>query len=140
MLRTGIFLTRYIELNKMREFVQQAALDAGLDENDSYEVQLAVDEACTNIIEHACGGECDEQIEITCTQNKDQFVIVIHDHGEPFDPTSAPIPDLSSGVYDRPIGGLGIFLMRKLMDEVHFESQGERGNFLTLIKNPKKVK
>jgi serine/threonine-protein kinase RsbW len=124
----------------MREFVRQAAEDADMGDGDIYAVQLAVDEACSNIIEHACHGRCDEQIEITCTTSGDHLTIMIRDHGEPFDPTSAPDPDLDAGIKNRPVGGLGIFLMRQLTDEIHYEQMGESGNILTLVKYRKRKK
>jgi serine/threonine-protein kinase RsbW len=138
MMRTAIFLSKYEALDAMREFVCQAAEDAGMDESDSYKVQLAVDEACSNIIEHACDGLCETQIEITCTDADENLTIMIRDHGEPFDPTSVPEPDLDANIEDRPIGGLGIFLMRKLMDDIHYEQLGEAGNVLTLVKYRKR--
>jgi serine/threonine-protein kinase RsbW len=134
MMRTALFRTKYEALDDMREFVRQAAEDAGMDDGDIYAVQLAVDEACSNIIEHACHGRCDEQIEITCTTSGDRLTIMIRDHGEPFDPASAPAPDLDADLENRPVGGLGIFLMRQLMDEIRYERLGESGNVLTLVK------
>jgi serine/threonine-protein kinase RsbW len=138
MMRTAIFPSKYEALDDMREFVCQAAEDAGMDDSDSYKIQLAVDEACSNIIEHGCDGMCEEQIEITCTDAEDRLIIMVRDHGEPFDPTSAPAPDLTADIEDRPIGGLGIFLMRRLMDEIRYEPLGEAGNVLTLVKHRKR--
>lgn len=140
MMRTAIFLTKYAALAEMREFVRQAAEDMGMSEGEAYAVQLAVDEACTNIIEHACGGECEEQIEITCTDADDRLTILIRDHGKPFDPAAVPAPDLEANLDERPVGGLGMFLMRRLMDEVRYERLGESGNLLTLIKHRKSAK
>lgn len=133
-MRTAIFLAKYESLDAMREFVCQAAEDAHMSESDSYKVQLAVDEACSNIIEHACDGENEEDIEITCVELDDQMKIMIRDHGEPFDPDTVPVPDLDADLEDRPIGGLGIFLMKRLMDEIRYEVLGEAGNVLTLVK------
>jgi serine/threonine-protein kinase RsbW len=134
-MRTAIFPTKYESLDAMREFVCQAAEDASMNESDSYKVQLAVDEACSNIIEHACEGECGEEIEITCTASDDQLTVMIRDHGEPFDPDNVPMPDLDADLEDRPVGGLGIFLMKRLMDEIRYEVLGGAGNVLTLVKN-----
>ena len=138
MMRTAIFPSKFEALDPMREFVCQAAEDAGMDEGESYKIQLAMDEACSNIIEH--GGEevGEEQLEITCTDADDRLMIMIRDHGEPFDPTSAPAPDLVADIKHRKIGGLGIFLMRRLMDEIRYEQLGEAGNVLTLIKYRKR--
>jgi serine/threonine-protein kinase RsbW len=133
-MRTAIFPTKYEALDAMRQFVCQAADDVGMNESDSYKVQLAVDEACSNIIEHACGGECGDEIEITCSAASDRLTIMIRDHGEPFDPDSAPAPDLEADLENRPIGGLGIYLMKRLMDDVRYEVLGGAGNVLTLVK------
>ncbi len=133
-MRTTIFPAKYESLDAMREFVCQAAEDARMSDSDSYKVQLAVDEACSNVIEHACEGECGEEIEITCTAAEDRLTVMIRDHGEPFDPESAPAPDLDADLEDRPVGGLGVFLMKRLMDEIRYEVLGEAGNVLTLVK------
>jgi anti-sigma regulatory factor (Ser/Thr protein kinase) len=133
-MRTAIFPAKYEALDAMREFVCQAAEDAGMNASDSYKVQLAVDEACSNIIEHACDGECGEDIEITSTALDDRLTVMIRDHGEPFDPDTVPMPDLDADLKDRPIGGLGIFLMKRLMDEIRYEILGGAGNVLTLVK------
>jgi anti-sigma regulatory factor (Ser/Thr protein kinase) len=63
----------------------------------------------------------------------DVITIVMIDHGESFDPSTVPLPDLKADLSERKIGGLGIFLMRKLMDEVHYEVQ-KNGNVLTMTK------
>lgn len=140
MMRTAIFPTKYETLDAMRVFVRQAAEDAGMEDGDSYKVQLAVDEACTNIIEHGCKGACDEEIEITCTTSEDALMIMIRDHGQPFDPTCVPDPDVHTDLRSRQVGGLGIYLMRQMMDEVRYETLGESGNVLTLVKHRKTEK
>jgi len=133
-MRTAIFPAKYESLDAMREFVCQAAQDSYMNDSDSYKVQLAVDEACSNIVEHACEGECGEEIEITCIDAEDRLTVMIRDHGQPFDPDSAPVPDLDADLEDRPIGGLGVFLIKRLMDEIRYEVLGEAGNMLTLVK------
>lgn len=133
-MRTAIFPAKYESLDPMREFVCQAAEDAQMNDGDSYKVQLAVDEACSNIIEHACEGECGEEIEITCSDGEGRLTVMIRDHGQPFDPDMAPAPNLEADLEERPIGGLGVFLIKRLMDEVRYEVLGEAGNLLTLVK------
>jgi len=108
-----------------------------MDDSEIYAVELAIDEACTNIIEHAYQGENRGDIECTCDCNDNCLTMVLHDHGKPFDPSTVTAPDLDADIDDRPVGGLGIFLMKQLMDEVHFEPLGESGNILTLIKRRK---
>jgi anti-sigma regulatory factor (Ser/Thr protein kinase) len=65
---------------------------------------------------------------------------MLRDHGISFDPTHAPNPDLTLDLEDRPIGGLGVFLIKTLMDEIHYEALGESGNLLTMVKCRRKSK
>jgi serine/threonine-protein kinase RsbW len=60
--------------------------------------------------------------------------VTLKDHGSSFDPSDIPEPDLNTSLEEREEGGLGLFLIRKLMDEVHFESQPDSGNVLTMVK------
>ena len=136
-MRTAIFTAKYDQLDAIREFAARAARDAGMDDSSVYAVELSMDEACSNVIEHAYEGMDGGEIECTCDSDKDKLVIIIHDHGKSFDPSSIELPDLDSDLESRPIGGLGIFLMKKLMDEVLFEPMGEKGNVLTMIKRCK---
>jgi serine phosphatase RsbU (regulator of sigma subunit)/putative methionine-R-sulfoxide reductase with GAF domain/anti-sigma regulatory factor (Ser/Thr protein kinase) len=133
-MRTAIFPAKYDQLDTIREFASQAARDAGMDETETYAVELAVDEACTNIIEHAYEGENRGDIECTCESNDVCLTVVIRDHGKPFDPSTVAPPDLEADIDNRSVGGLGVFLMKKLMDDVHFEPLGESGNVLTMLK------
>lgn len=119
----------------MRQFAAQAAKDAGMDDTEVCAVELAVDEACSNIIEHAYGLDKGGEIECTCTAANDCLTVILRDHGKPFNLSSVTEPDLSSGLEKRPLGGLGVYLMRQLMDEVRFEALGEAGNLLTMVKH-----
>lgn len=133
-MRTEIFPADFSSLQAIRDFVAQAALDAGMDDKEAYAVQLAVDEAASNIIEHACCElEC-SQIEITCNARADGLAIILRDHGRPFDPKKIKAPNLGTDISKRKIGGLGMYMIRKLMDEVCYETSPENGNTLTLFK------
>jgi serine/threonine-protein kinase RsbW len=135
-MRTLVFPASFEQLDAIRAYASQAALDAGMEEPEVCAVEMAVDEACSNIIEHAYCGQPGE-IEITCDCAGDTLTLILKDHGEPFDPTAVPEPDLTCDLEDRHIGGLGIYLMRQLMDEVAFETDGQSGNILTMIKRRK---
>ena len=136
-MRTTIFPAKLDQLDAIREFAAQAARDAGMDDSGIYAVELSMDEACTNIIEHAYEGMDEGDIECTCNSDKNALTIIIRDHGKPFDPSTLTPPDLEADLDSRPVGGLGVFLMKKLMDEVRFEPLGELGNVLTLVKRCK---
>jgi len=129
------FAAKFEYLDEIREFVGTIARRGGFSDKDVYNIQLATDEAASNIIEHAYEGVSDGLLELSCGMLGDTIKIVLIDHGEPFDPGSIPMPDLKADLSERKIGGLGIFLMRKLMDEVHYDSRPEQNsNTLTMIK------
>ena len=136
-MRTAIFPAKFDQLDTIRGFTSQAARDAGMDDSETYAVELAVDEACTNIIEHAYEGENRGEIECTCDFNKTFLTVILRDHGKPFDPSTVRTPDITANIDDRTVGGLGVYLMKQLMDEVRFEPLGESGNVLTMIKRRK---
>lgn len=139
-MRTQTFPANFQSLKTVRDFVGAVAREMGMDDSEVYAVQLAVDEACSNIIEHAYGGQNRGEIECACETSDEALTITLRDRGRPFDPASVATPDLSLGLNERQVGGLGLYLMRHLMDEVHFETQGEAGNVLTLIKRRKERK
>ena len=129
------FTAKFEYLDEIRDFVGNIARDGEFSDKDIYNIQLATDEAASNIIEHAYQGVSDGILELSCGMLDDTIKIVLTDHGEPFDPGSIPMPDLKADLSERKIGGLGIFLMRKLMDEVRYESHPEKNsNTLTMTK------
>ena len=132
--KTCTFSARYENLAAIDRFVADAARHAGFDNCAVYQVQLAVDEACSNIIEHAYGGESQGVIECTRRIQDGDLTVVLRDYGRPFDPTSVPEPDVEADLEDRPEGGLGLYLISRIMDEVTFDFDSETGNVLTLVK------
>ena len=139
-MRTAIFPARFDQLDEIRAFAAQAARDAGLQDSEVHAVVLAVDEACSNIVEHAYRGKKKGEIECTCDADAEALTIILRDHGRPFDLTRIPEPDLDTDLRHRQVGGLGIFIMKKLMDEVRFEVLGKSGNVLTLVKRKGETK
>lgn len=134
-MQTARFAAKFEFLDEIREFVGGVARAGGFDDRDVYNIQLATDEAASNIIEHAYEGVSDGLLEISCGVNGSAITIVLVDHGESFDPSVVPVPDLKADLSERKIGGLGIFLMRKLMDEVRYEAEPrKKRNTLTMIK------
>jgi serine/threonine-protein kinase RsbW len=128
------FPARFEFLDEIREFVAQAAREGGFTEKEIYSLQLAADEAASNIIEHAYEGVSDADLDITCDVYGDTLTITMRDTGIPFDPSSVKPPNLKADLSERQIGGLGLYLMRKLMDEVRYESNSKTGNLLTMTK------
>jgi len=119
-------------LSVIADFISSSMSQLGIDA-DVLEVQMAVDEACTNIIEYAYSGE-GGIINITCDVWDNNFVVTIRDKGKPFDPSSVPPPSLEADLEKRRIGGLGIYLMRKFMDDVSYSFDAEKGNTLVMRK------
>ena len=128
------FAAKFEYLDEIREFVGEIARKGGFSDKDVYNIQLATDEAASNIIEHAYENMPDGILELSCGVNQNVITIVLVDHGESFDPSEVPLPDLKADLSNRKIGGLGIFLMRKLMDEVTYEPRPNRINVLTMTK------
>lgn len=133
-MQTVQFAAKFEFLDEIREYVGNIARENGFGDKDIYNIQLATDEAASNIIEHAYENISDGMLELSCGVQSDTIKIILTDHGEPFDPSEIPLPDLKADLSDRKIGGLGIFLMRKLMDEVHYEPKADKSNVLTMTK------
>ena len=129
-----VFPGVFSSLETISEFVSEHAKACGLDENATYAVQLAVDEACSNIIEHAYGGEGIGDIECTCNILDDGLEVILRDEGKSFNPNE--VQEIVVGVPLEELGnrGAGIFLINKLMDEVHFEFSTQGGTKLVLKK------
>jgi anti-sigma regulatory factor (Ser/Thr protein kinase) len=121
-------------LPQVIDFVRQASLLAGLPDNAVFACELATDEACTNIIEHAYAGRSDGVIRVACWSDSDEFVVQLHDQGVAFDPGAVRVPPLTQDLAGRPLGGLGVHFMRSLMDEVRFDFDPVLGNTLTMTK------
>jgi serine/threonine-protein kinase RsbW len=137
--QTVTFPGRFESLAAIGKFVTRAAEAAGLDERAVYAVQMAVDEACSNIIEHAYGGEGQGDIECTCLVSDDGLSVILRDRGRSFDPAGVPPPDLHVSLEERDAGGLGLYFIRRLMDEVHFEFRPNLGNTLTMVKRKERI-
>jgi anti-sigma regulatory factor (Ser/Thr protein kinase) len=123
----------YSDLSHIRKFVTGVGEELGIPERDLYELELAVDEACTNVIEHGYHG-VGGKIEIQIEPLNGGVQVVIRDWGETFDPESVPAPDVSAPLEERPMGGVGLFLMRKVMNKVQFAFDPQGGNTLTMTK------
>ena len=123
-------------LEPVSNFMLDVARQIGLDEKQTDHVQMAVDEAVTNVMEHAYSGRADGRIEIACRADTRALHIEIRDQGEPFDADTIQEPDISKPLSERAIGGLGVFFMRKLMSKVEF-TRDAGGNLTRLTLNLK---
>ncbi len=127
------FPARFEFLDEIRELVASVARGGGFSDKAIYSLQLAADEAASNIIEHAYEGVSDAVLDLTCDMRGDEIIISMRDTGRSFNIKSVKEPNLKADLSERQIGGLGVYLMRKLMDTVNYESS-KSGNLLTMTK------
>lgn len=121
------------QLQLVSEFLELVGEEWGLDIELIWNLNLVLEEAVSNIIFYAYPGEVDQKIDITLTIEGNVLEIVLADSGRAFDPTLKKEPDISLPPEQREIGGLGIFLVRKLMGEVTYYRTNGR-NILTMRK------
>ncbi len=111
-------------LGKVRRFVEKYAREADLDEEAIAHVTMAVDEACANVIKHAYN-EDGRDISIRVAIDPERFTVCIEDQGRPFQPELWSEPDIFQIAESRRRGGLGVQIMRSLMDEVEYETRDD---------------
>jgi serine/threonine-protein kinase RsbW len=116
------------------DFVAKWGEAAGFQGQDLYTIQVAVDEACANIVQHAYAGMEPGDLEISCHLEGTAFVVQIQDWGKSFEPDSIADPDVEAPLEKRNLGGLGLFLMRQFMDNVQFITSPGGGNRLLMFK------
>lgn len=120
-------------LSDVRAFIQAVWNSYGYDEKEGKNVVVSVDEACTNIIKHAYHFDTTKTIKIKVENKKDRFIVKITDTGSHFNPNGIPEPNIPEKLKSKKGGGLGIYLMKKLMDEVKYSNKGNK-NELILVK------
>ena len=120
------------DIPRIVEFVVNWLQRTGLDKY-VFALETAVDEASTNVVKHTYGGK-GGFYQISCALTDADIVITIRDHGDKFDPGSVPLPEVDSQLEDRKVGGLGIYMMRKMMDRVDYSFIDGEGNRLELVK------
>ena len=124
--------TKY--LSQVRDFVAAHAQKFGLTEKEISEICLAVDEAYTNIIKHAYKNCPNNLVKIEMGKDKNKLWISILDKGESFKPEEYKAPDILKRVKNKQRGGMGVFLIQKLMDQVYYARKGTM-NEIRMVKN-----
>lgn len=115
--------SRTDNLELIRLFVTAVAAKVGFSADDINKIELAVDEACANVIKHAYHQDHKQLIELVIEIDYKKISIIITDHGKGFDISQLPHADVKEYLAEMRVGGLGIYLMRALMDEVEFDSE-----------------
>lgn len=121
------------EIARLNEFIEEIGNEFSLSPEVVFNLTLVLEEAVVNIINYAYPKEDHESIYLSAKLHNDSIMLVLTDTGKEFDPTMAPEADITLSADERPIGGLGIFLIRQIMNEVKYE-RIEGKNVLTLEK------
>jgi serine/threonine-protein kinase RsbW len=121
-------------LEIIREFVSRIASIAGFTSDDVDKIELAVDEACTNVIKHAYKRGEKKPIDVAVEIDRHKFIIYVTDEGKGFDIAKLKSPDMKEYLAEMRVGGLGIHLIRSLMDEVDFQIKPGIKNQVKLVK------
>ena len=129
-----ILKNKFDELSKMSESVNSFAETNSLNDEIKHDIKLALDEIITNIISYAFDDDNEHEISVKICIDNNKLSINIEDDGKPFDPLEYPPPDTTKPLEERDIGGLGVFFVRELMDEIEYKRK-ENKNILTITKS-----
>ncbi len=103
----------------------------GFDEKKRFVIELVTEEAVVNICNYSYPGSSGD-IDLKCKSGEDRFIVEITDWGVPFDVRSLPDPDVSADISERPTGGLGVYFMKKMVDDIQYHREEDK-NVLDLI-------
>jgi sigma-B regulation protein RsbU (phosphoserine phosphatase) len=121
-------------LSEMCDFVDASTLQSDLTHDDAFAFRLAAEEICKNIIQHGFNGKKPGQMSLSFEKGPGNARLIIRDDGRYFPPDQAQAPDLEADWEERKIGGLGIHLVKQLMDEISYQKMDGGGNQMTLEK------
>ena len=121
------------QIPQLADFVETIAQESNLDQALAMTLNLALEEAVTNVIMYAYPKGSQGLVDLEAIVRKDSLVFILSDSGKPFDPTAAPKADISLDVEERPIGGLGIYMVMNIMDSVAYRRENDR-TILTMTK------
>jgi sigma-B regulation protein RsbU (phosphoserine phosphatase) len=133
-IKRSLILPNDIEtIPQLNEFIDSVAEEMALDMSLTMSLNLAMEEAVVNVMDDAYPEGQQGNVEIEAMTDGEWLTFVISDSGVPFDPTTKEDADTTLSAEERPIGGLGIFLVRQLMDVIQYQRDGDK-NVLTLRK------
>lgn len=112
------------QIAEVRNFVARHAQRYGFSDEDVDDIRLAVDEAYTNVIKHAYNYDDTKYVSISLISKNDEFLITISDEGKSFDEASYTEPNIKERIKLRKRGGVGVYLIHKLMDSVEYRKDG----------------
>jgi serine/threonine-protein kinase RsbW len=112
-----------MHLAEVRDFVGNIADEYGFSKKETEDIRLAVDEAYTNIIKHAYKYDDKKEVEIELLVDGDKFCVSLFDQGKTFNPKNYMMPDVREQIRKKKRGGMGVYLIHKLMDKVEYISE-----------------
>ena len=118
---TLTLINKVSEITKLNAFVKSATATLSMETGLANQIKLAVEEAVTNIIDYAYPNDTEDNISVTIEADESRIRFILSDSGAEFDPTGVSKADTTLTVDERPIGGLGVFLVRNLMDNINYE-------------------
>lgn len=121
-------------LEPIRQLIENEACALGASEDDIYDLMLAVTELVTNSIEHGYRGK-EGWVQVEIGHNESDLIIVLSDGAPRYDPTTTPIPIINVPLEERPMRGLGVYIVRKTMDEFTYKLDDEGNNQVTIVKS-----
>jgi anti-sigma regulatory factor (Ser/Thr protein kinase) len=131
---TAILANRLSELDTIRECIAMLIKAWNIHPAFEFHLNMVIEEAFTNVIKYAFNDDREHEIELNFNRQDDCLIITLTDDGQPYDPTAKADPDTALPASDRPIGGLGIFLVKKYMDEVRYRRHNNKNQLIFVKK------
>jgi serine/threonine-protein kinase RsbW len=120
--RLSLMLSNHLsELKKMSEAVSAWCRGNNISSAAEFHVNLALDEIISNVIRYGWKDSCEHQFSVRLSLLNDEVTVEVEDDATPFNPLEAPVPDLNQPLDERPVGGLGIHLVRQVMDGLEYQ-------------------
>ena len=129
-----VFTNKMEEVTRIAQFVDEVCEQLQLDFATTSSIQLAIEEAVVNVIEYAYPDKTGEKSSLMMSAQPGKIIFLLSDSGVEFDPTVTEEPDITLSAEERPIGGLGIMLVKKIMNEVTYQ-RIDGLNTLRMVKN-----
>ena len=123
---SAVFVNQRAEIERLARLAERFGTEQHLSDDDVMMINLVLDEVVANIISHGYDDAGEHQIHVTLALDDAELTIRVEDDGRPFNPLDAPPPDLDLPLEDRPVGGLGIHIVRSVMDAVEHRRDDNR--------------
>ncbi|MGD8782289.1 MAG: ATP-binding protein [Ignavibacteria bacterium] len=120
------------ELNNIAEFIEDLSNKFSIEDGKKFDINLCIDEIVTNIIKYSYKDYNNHEIGINIAPINNELIATVTDDGNEFNPLKHNVYDITKGIYDKPIGGLGIYLVKQKADKIEYVRNNNK-NILRLI-------